>query len=35
MPEFVPLRPRNFPLQRRQVVGQQTPQQDGLIVRKD
>jgi hypothetical protein len=35
MPEFVLLRPRYFSPQRRQVVGQQTPQQDGLSVGKD
>jgi hypothetical protein len=32
VPERVLLRPRRFPLQRRQVVGQQIAQKDRLIV---
>lgn len=32
MPEVVLLRPRHFSLQRRQVVGQEISQKDGLIV---
>jgi hypothetical protein len=35
VPKFVSLRPRNFSLQCWQVVRQQIPEQDSVVIRKD